>query len=93
MSKIGAPRHDPVPIGEIATPPFARLPDPGTVFANRSERLRELAQTHELGPYLNFLSGLAGIQHAIQDGLPAPDLPPEDARERARQFNDAAARP
>ncbi len=86
MSDVGAPRHDPVPIGEISAPPFARLPDPATLFATRSARLREVAQSHKLGPYLNFLSGLAAVQHSIQDGLPQPDVPAEDARERARQF-------
>ncbi|HVX98740.1 MAG TPA: formate dehydrogenase accessory protein FdhE [Pseudorhodoplanes sp.] len=86
MSDIGAPRHDPVPIGEVSAPPFARLPDPAQLFATRATRLRDLALTHELGPYLNFLGGLAEAQHAAQDGLPLPDLPAEDARERARQF-------
>lgn len=46
MSKVGAPRHDPVPNGEVSTPPFDQLPEPGAVFANRSPRLRELAQNH-----------------------------------------------
>jgi FdhE protein len=87
MSDIGAPRHDPVPIGEIATPPFARLPDPTTLFAIRAERLRNLARRSDLGAYLRFLADLADCQHAIQNGLAEPDLPPEDARERARQFN------
>lgn len=86
MSEIGAPRHDPVPIGEIATPPFARLPDPTSLFKIRAERLRTLAQASHLGPYLRFLADLAEVQHAIQDGLAAPDLPAEDARERAREF-------
>jgi FdhE protein len=87
MSDIGAPRHDAVPIGEIATPQFAVLPNPTTLFANRAERLRNLAQVSDLGPYLRFLAGIADAQNAIQQGLPAPDVPPEDARERARQFN------
>ena len=87
MSDIGAPRHDAVPIGEIATPQFAVLPDPTTLFATRAERLRNLAQASDLGPYLRFLAGIAEAQSAIQDGLAAPDMPPEDARERARQFN------
>lgn len=86
MSDIGAPRHDPVPIGDVSTPPFVRLPDPRTLFAARAERFRELALSHELGAYLNFLAGLVGVQHAVQDGLPAPDMPPEDARKRASEF-------
>lgn len=87
MSEIGAPRHDPVPIGEVATPPFARLPDPTVLFKARAERLRFLAQTHYLAPYLRFLAGLADIQHSVQHGLALPDIPSDEARERAREFN------
>jgi len=86
MSEIGAPRHDPVPIGAVSAPPFARLPDPTSLFANRAARLRDLAQTHQLAPYLNFLAGIADIQHTIQPGLGQPDLPSLEARERARSF-------
>lgn len=87
MSNAGAPRHDPVPIGVVAKPPFAKLPDPTSLFAARAERLRALAQAHQLAPYLRLLADLADIQHRIQDGLPEPDVPPPDARERARQFD------
>ena len=84
MSKAGAPRHDPIPIGEIAAPPFVRLPDPHTVFATRSLRFRTLAEGHQLGPYLLFLAAISECQHRIQKDLPEPDLPPDDARARAR---------
>jgi FdhE protein len=40
MTQVGAPRHDPIPIGEVAKPPFARLPDPLTMFARRGQRLK-----------------------------------------------------
>jgi len=83
----GASLHNPVPIGNVATPLFAVLPDPQTVFINRAARLRQLAAEHQLGPYLNFLAGVAEAQHRLQDGLPEPEVPPSDARERARQFN------
>ncbi len=86
MSGAGAPRHDPVPIGEVSKPPFCRLPDPHTLFADRAARLRVLAQGHKLGPYLSFVAGLGEVQHALQDGLAEPDLPPLDARERAREY-------
>ena len=86
MSKVGAPRHDPVPIGEVSAPPFARLPDPLTLFAARAERFRLLAQHSELAPYLRFLAGLAQTQHQVQDGLPEPDMPAADAVARARDF-------
>ena len=86
MSEVGAPRHDPVPIGDIATPPFARLPEPATLFANRAARLRALSEGHYLGSYMLFLAGIADAQHAIQQALSAPDVPPVEARERAREF-------
>jgi FdhE protein len=44
MSGVGAPRHDPVPIGKIAEPPFVRLPDAKTLFATPAGRLRALSE-------------------------------------------------
>jgi FdhE protein len=85
MSKAGAPRHDPIPIGEIAAPPFVRLPDPLTLFATRSLRFRTLAEGHQLAPYLLFLAAISECQHRIQKDLPEPDLPADDTRERARE--------
>ena len=85
MSKAGAPRHDPIPIGEIAAPPFVRLPDPVALFATRSLRSRTLAEGHQLGPYLLFLAAISECQHRIQKDLPEPDLPADDARVRARE--------
>jgi FdhE protein len=85
MSKAGAPRHDPIPIGEIAAPPFARLPDPLSLFATRSLRFRSLAESHQLKPYLLFLAALCECQHRIQKDLPEPDLPDGGARARARE--------
>jgi FdhE protein len=85
MSKAGAPRHDPIPIGEIAAPPFVRLPDPLTLFATRSLRFRTLAEGHQLGPYLLFLAALSECQHRIQKDLPAPELPAANARALARE--------
>jgi FdhE protein len=87
MSKVDAPRHDPVPIGEVAAPPFCRLPDPLKLFADRTHRLRVLAQEHELAPYLRFLGDLTEAQYRIQDALPAPEMPDADAIKRARDFN------
>lgn len=86
MSGVGAPRHEPIPIGEIAEPPLVRLPDPTSLFQNRAKRFRTLAQGHQLAPYLRFVGDLSEAQHALQDGLPAPDMPAEDIRERAREF-------
>jgi len=86
MSKAGAPRHDPVPIGEIAEPPFARLPEPTTLFEARAARFCALAEGHDLAPYLTFLAGISDVQHRIQDGLPEPDMPPAAALVRAHDF-------
>lgn len=86
MSSVGAPQHAPIPMGEVAEPPFVKLPDPSTLFATRAERFLTLAQGHRLAPYLRFLGGLAQIQHAVQEGLAVPDMPAEDARKRAREF-------
>ena len=85
MSKAGSPRHDPIPIGEIAAPPFVRLPDPLTLFAARSLRFRTLAEGHQLAPYLLFLAAISECQHRIQKDLPEPHLPANDARARARE--------
>src|SRR5262249_24480972 len=84
MSKVGAPRHDAVPIGEIAEPPFARLPNPSTLFHGRSERFQHLSAQHPLAPFLRFLSGISLCQHRLQEGLPDADLPAEADRKRAR---------
>src|SRR5215468_3529552 len=86
MSKVDAPRHDPVPIGEVAAPPFCRLPEPISLFADRTRRLRRLAQGHSLAPYLKFLADLTEAQYRIQDDLPSPAMPDVDDRGRAREF-------
>jgi FdhE protein len=86
MSKAGTPRHDPVSIGEAAEPPFARLPDPGHIFANRAQRFAALASGHQLALFLLFLSALCEAQHQAQEGVPEPELPPADAITRAREF-------
>ncbi len=86
MSSAGAPVNDPVQIGKTAEPPFVRLPDPMTLFAGRGKRFRTLSEGHALAPYLRFLASLSDIQHRVQDGLAAPDMPAADARERAREF-------
>ncbi len=84
MSSVSTPRHEPIPIGEIAEPPFAQLPDPSTLFATRAARFRTLAQGHQLAPYLNFLAALSTAQHEVLEDLPAPDMPSEETRARAR---------
>jgi FdhE protein len=70
----------------VATPPFAVLPDPLKLFAERTHRLRALAQGSDLAPYLTFVAALTEAQYRIQDELPEPDRPPADAVARARDF-------
>src|SRR5262247_2734249 len=86
MTQVGAPRHDPIPIGDVATPPYVRLPDPATLFAQRAQRMRALASGHELKPYLLFLADLCAVQHGIQGGLVTAELPDGDALARAREY-------
>jgi FdhE protein len=85
MTKVGGSRFDAIPIGEIAAPPFARLPDPHTLFSIRAQRFNTLAKDHPLGPYLRFLGALTDCQHRIQPGLPEPEVPADEARARARE--------
>lgn len=85
MTELRAPGHDPIPIGEVVKAPFVRLPDLLAMFAGRSRRLKALADGHTLRSYLLFLSELSDVQHRLQAGLPAPDLPSSDALARSRQ--------
>jgi FdhE protein len=86
MTQVGSRGHDPIPIGEVTAPPFARLPEPKLLFTRRAERLRALAHRHDLKSYLLFLADLCAAQHAIQDGLPDPEPLDADAVARAREF-------
>ncbi len=86
MTQADTPTHDPIPIGEIAKPPFVRLPDPLAMFARRAARLKLLGDGHELRSYLLFLADLCEAQHRLQDGLMAAELPPADTVARAREF-------
>ncbi|MBS0246409.1 MAG: formate dehydrogenase accessory protein FdhE [Proteobacteria bacterium] len=85
MSGVSTPRHEPIPIGEVAEPPFARLPDPSTLFETRAARFRSLAEGHQLGPYLNFLAALSLVQHEVQQGLRSPEMPGAGALARAKE--------
>ena len=67
------PTRDFAAVGQVAEPPFVRLPDPSTLFAARSARLTVLAEGHALAPYLLFLSRLTAVQDAAQRALPPYD--------------------
>jgi FdhE protein len=92
MAQTGAPpKGDPrlgdmTQIGEAATPAFARLPDPLSLFVTRAARFRTLAAGHTLAPYLLFLADLCDAQHRAQQDLPDAILPDAETRRRARDF-------
>jgi len=86
MTQVGPSHFDPIAIGEVAKPPFARLPDPAIMFGRRCERLRVLAEGHQLPSYLLFLGDICEAQHRVQRGLPGGELPTADAIARARQL-------
>lgn len=65
--------------------PFLRLPERGTVFAERAMRLRQLARGHAMADYLDFVADIAQVQQrllaaAALAGMPLPDA---DALDRA----------
>jgi len=72
-------------IGEVATPPFAVLPNVANVFERRSERFAELAPDHQIEPYLNLLAQITRAQHDVQAMMPAPALPAAKQLELARE--------
>jgi FdhE protein len=62
-------------LGTIAESDAVRLPDLATVFARRAERLRALAEGHELEGFLRVIAALVAAQHAALSGLPPGALP------------------
>ena len=85
MSDTRSLEPDPSVIGGVSKAPFARLPDPASLFARRAARLKSLA-TGDLAPYLAFLAEVAKAQHAIVVELPEPQMPDAEALGRARAF-------
>lgn len=86
MAKTGAPQGDMTAIGEIASPVFARPPQPRRLFLDRAARFRFLAERHDLRPYLLFLAGLSDAQDRVQDELADPILPDAGELKRAHDF-------
>lgn len=85
MRKFRDFKADPTAIGNTARPPFARLPDPDSLFASRAARFRLLSVGHDLGPYLSFLADLCGAQAEVLDGLAEPDIPAQALLDRAHE--------
>ncbi|MGH6762360.1 MAG: formate dehydrogenase accessory protein FdhE [Phyllobacterium sp.] len=86
MAKTTVVAPDPTAIGDVSSPPFAQLPDPVSLFSNRAARLRLLAQTSPLKPYLSFIVGLTEAQIKAQASLAAPPSPDDEAVHRAQAF-------
>lgn len=59
-------KPDPDKIGISGSVPFVRLPEPGTLFSARAERLRALAPGHALEGYLRFIGAIAQAQADVQ---------------------------
>lgn len=85
MSDTSTIQPDPSMIGGVQQAPFAKLPDPATLFARRAERFAALAADSQLGPYLGFLSQLAACQSASLSGLPEPEQPDPEILARAAE--------
>ncbi len=69
---------DPIDIGNVAQPPFVRLPDLKKLFDRRAARLQTLSHSHSLADYLQFIAALVRAQADVVDGLPAGTLPGSD---------------
>ncbi|MGO4440563.1 formate dehydrogenase accessory protein FdhE [Rhizobium sp. RAF56] len=76
---------DPSSVGGIAKARFVVTPDPPRLFSIRAARFAALAEGSRLSPYLRFLAGIAGIQAALAESLPAPSPVPADQIALARQ--------
>ena len=80
MTQVGAPKHEPINIGTEATPPFAVLPDPLTLFQKRALRLRTVSPGHDLKGYLDFVAALCQLQHDVATGAAFPGTRPAVAQ-------------
>jgi FdhE protein len=76
---------DPTVIGDVAAPPFARLPDPVALFAARAARFAALAPSSGIRPYLELLANIAIAQREVATALPAPPAQDEAVLSRARE--------
>ena len=69
---------EPIDIGNVAQPPFVRLPDLEKLFKRRAGRLQTLSSGHSLTDYLRFIAALVRAQADVVDRLPAGTLPNPD---------------
>lgn len=84
-SRLLSPEEIAVQAGQQV--PYLRLPERGTVFAEREMRLRQLAAGgHAMRDFLLFMAELAQAQHGLLQAYPAvalPDAAALDAASRA----------
>lgn len=73
---------DPSYIGGVPEAPLAFLPDPVSLFLTRESRFAFLAQSSNLGPYLQLLAEISAVQARLSKTLPAVK-PIEAARRQA----------
>lgn len=83
MKQRDALKPDPTAIGNVSTPPFVRLPDPGALFSYRAQRFRQHVAGNPLGPYLAFLADLSDVQAGVVKSTGAPNLPAAEQLSRA----------
>jgi FdhE protein len=66
---------DLVDIGNVAQPPFVRLPELKKLFDRRAARLQTLSAGHSLAEYLQFIAALVRVQADVVARLPTGILP------------------
>jgi len=72
--------------------PFLHWPEPGSLFAERAMRLRQLARGHAMGDYLAFAARLALAQQSALADAPEPPVPDAAAIARARASGEPPLR-
>ncbi|MEG0195558.1 MAG: formate dehydrogenase accessory protein FdhE, partial [Stenotrophomonas sp.] len=55
--------------------PRIRLPETGSLFAERAARLRQLAVGNPIADYILFVAQIVDAQHQALTQLPTPELP------------------
>ncbi len=85
MSGFHGLQPDPSMIGRLLKPAYVMLPEPGSFFRTRAERLAVLSDGHALAGYLRFLSGVVTAQAELAEALPPAEPIPDAQLERARE--------
>jgi FdhE protein len=80
-------------LGDIAESDPVRLPDLATVFSRRAERLRQLANGHEMEGFLRLIAAIVTAQHSALAALPPGSLPGPAQIAKARLARQAPLDP